>query len=178
VNTGMLVLVGGFVGAGVLFYTSSGSSAARPEMSPTPAPHETQEIAHSGKTPKASPTVTVVETPGATPTPTPPRLTLAQVFALPRPSVAAPPGGSYSGPLVPPVATEPPSGPTSPPPTPTPQKTATPVAPPSEQPGAHTPAPPTPTPVPTVRQNPWPIPTPPPLPPYPDAALQPDPPSE
>lgn len=176
-NTGMLILVGGFVGAGVLFYTSSSGTAARPEASPTPAPHETQELAHSGKTPKATPT-SVPQTPDPSATPTPPRLTLAQVFSLPRPVL--PSSGSNAGGSGP-AGQPPPAQPTDPTPgTPTPTATPTPVLPPSEAPSSptatSTPVVPNPTPYPY--QDPWTVPTPPPLPPYPDAGLEPDPPSE
>ncbi|MGE0599085.1 MAG: hypothetical protein AB7J35_08445 [Dehalococcoidia bacterium] len=175
-NIGMLVLVGGVVGAGVLFYTSSGGSAARPEATPATAAHETQELAHSGKTPKPSPT-DAPETPDPSATPTPPRLTLAQVFALPRPAIPTPAGSSAGGypSWVPSEAT--PTSTSSPAPaTPTPAKTV--AVPPSEAPSTPTPIPPTPTPTPYPYQDPWSIPTPPPLPPYPDAGLEPDPPSE
>ena len=172
-NTGMFVLIGGVVGAGVLFYTSSGGNAARPIESPTPAAQQTQELAHSGKTPKASSTVS--ETPGPSATPTPPRLTLAQVFSLPRPAVptaVANTGGG--GPSWQPSTPQPTAVSASPTPTPT----VTVPAPPSEAPSAPTPIAPTPTPTPYPYRDPWSIPTPPPLPPYPDAGLEPDPPSE
>ncbi len=179
-NTGMLVLVGGFVGAGVLFYTSAGGNAARPAVSPTPAPHETQELAHSGKTPKASPTAAGTAAPIATPTP--PRLTLAQVFSLPRPAVVLPPTNIRgTGPASgghPPQATEPPPAPAAPSPTaPVATTSSPPARPPSEQPAPPA-ATPTPPPAATARPYPWPIPTPPTLPPYPDAALEPYPASE
>ncbi|MGE3073693.1 MAG: hypothetical protein AB7O30_03615 [Dehalococcoidia bacterium] len=175
-NTGMLVLVGGVVGAGVLFYTSSSGGAARPELTPTPAAQETQELAHSGKTPKPSPTA-VPETPDPSATPTPPRLTLAQVFALPRPAIPTPAGSAAGGnpSWVPPTA-QPTSS--SPLPTGTPTPTTTLAVPPSEAPSTPTPIPATPTPTPPPYQDPWSIPTPPPLPPYPDAGLEPHPPGE
>ncbi len=175
-NTGILVLVGGVVGAGVLFYTSSSGSAARPEIAPTPAPHETQELAHSGKTPKASPTTTATsETPGVTATPTPPRLTLAQVFALPRPVVpTVVVSTGAGGPSWQPA----PPQPTEPNPTPTATPTHPVAAPPSEAPSTPTAIARIPTPTPTPYRDPWSVPTPPTLPPYPDAGLEPAPPSE
>lgn len=179
-NTGMLVLVGGFVGAGVLFYTSAGGNAARPAVSPSPVAHETQELAHSGKTPKASPTAAGTAAPTATPTP--PRLTLAQVFSLPRPAAVLPPTNSHGtvpgNGGYPPQAAEPPAAPATPLPTAPVTTIPPPATPPSEQPGPPSATPTPPPPVTTVHPYPWPIPTPPTLPPYPDAALEPYPSSE
>jgi hypothetical protein len=176
-NKGMMVMVGCVVGAGVLFYTSTGSSAARPTgASPTPRPERTAEVAHSGKT------VTPAQ-PGTTPapsaTPAQARLTLAQVRNLPRPftpPVLAGGGPQPSGPAQPatqPDATE----------TPAPAETPAASTPPPGGPPSEGPPPPA---VPTASAPPtttpsvpwWALPTPPPLPPYPDAGVAPKPPSE
>ncbi len=170
-----MVLVGCVVGAGVLFYTTTGSSAARPTATPSPtaAAHETPEIAHSGKTPKP---VDHETTPTVAASPTQVRLTLAQVRSLPRPFVPpAATGGSFQPPAAP-AATEPPAAAETPTPA---QTTPTPGTPPSEDPPATATQPPqVPTATPTAPFPWWDIPTPPPLPPHPDAGVAPNPPSE
>lgn len=175
-NKGTMVLVGCALGAGGLFYMSTGAGASRPtEPVETPPAVATKELAHSAATPKASrsPSSTTTAKPAATATQQP--LSLVQVRNLPRPFPTSAPSSGGSGNFIPRSESTPtPTAETEDPlPTPTASltpATATPV------PATSTPAPPTP--IPTSTQNPWPLPVPPTLPPYPDAGTAPKPPTE